>query len=203
MKTILISAMMLSLAMLSFLAKAQVEHEKFGKISFATENVWKVGQQTWSDAVTATKCQKTDYNCDIADCRSNPDYKGDLFSWYAVSQYKDVLCPNGWRVPTSDDFIKLDKTFGGNGISCRKDDNEDCHILLNKYLNSWGGVYGGYCPLSGVVDGQGLVAYYWSQEEYDLDDFAFAHNLLLDTNGYALPQDLEWKRFGFSLRCVK
>jgi len=53
----------------------------------------------------------------LIDCRSNPGQKGDLFSWRAVSELKDVLCPYPWRVPTVQDFIDLDIALGGTGES--------------------------------------------------------------------------------------
>jgi len=96
-----------------------------GTVGFRTNRVWRVGNQEWSDAVTATACQKSDFvgqhrsgrdQVFSADCRSNPEERlGDLFSWCAVVAFADVLCPYPWRVPRVQDFIDLDIAFGGTG----------------------------------------------------------------------------------------
>ena len=97
-----------------------------GVVGFETNRVWRVGNQEWSDVVTATACQKADFSGDnqrlrnrtgsswrfgfSADCRNN-----SFFSWCAVAAFADVLCPYPWRVPTTQDFRDLDIAFGGNG----------------------------------------------------------------------------------------
>jgi len=94
-----------------------------GVVSFYTDNEWTVEGngvfQIWSDAVTATDCQKETFSFGddqniilghhfyLADCRSNPGFPGDLFSWCAVVHFADVLCPYPWRVPTQQDFSDL------------------------------------------------------------------------------------------------
>jgi uncharacterized protein (TIGR02145 family) len=178
-----------------------------GKVSFATDSVWVVGSQTWSDAVTATKCQKTTfYGQDtiteifLSDCRSNPDYKGDLFSWEAVNQYQNVLCPNGWRVPTKEDFVDLNIALGGTG------ENEQHNLTLaNKYINTWAGAWGGLCDQIGqigqIVGFQGTHALYWSQSEYTVN---YMYILYVDLYGNIDPQTYGYiSGFGLSLRCVK
>jgi hypothetical protein len=104
---------------------------KTGAVSFVSDSVWTIGSQTWSDAVTTTSCRekttydgtKTAYNHNAkynghnADCRSNPEQKGDLFSWCAVIRFATFLCPSPWRVPTADDFRELDIALGGTGVN--------------------------------------------------------------------------------------
>ena len=204
MNPLLFSAILSSLACASCWAQAKVEHEKFGKISFATDSVWTVGSQTWSDAVSATKCQKETFegyegwdsvNVYLADCRSNPNYKGDFFSWEAVSQYKDVLCPDDWRVPTKEDFTNLYKALSGDGDYC-----EDCKTLCDKYINSWGGTYSGYCHSDGMLGIQGAEVYYWSLSESSSDYDNCLHFYMY---GLVFPQHYGHKSNGFSLRCVR
>ena len=168
----------------------------FGTTSFATTQTWKVGAQTWSDAVEATGCNKTTFNGNNPDCRSNPGYKGDLFSWYAVDSYKNQLCPDGWRVPTRQDFIDLDIALGGKGYTQYTPSHRD------KYLNNWGGVYGGLCDSYGTLGYQGSDASYWVQsEEYSSSS---AYILLFDSIGYISPDGSSiTKNYGLSLRCVK
>ena len=171
----------------------------FGTTSFATTQTWTVGSQEWSDAVQATDCNKTSYSGSL-DCRSNPGYKGDLFSQNAVYYYKNQLCPEGWRVPTTQDFIVLDKALGGTGTN-----NQNNTVLRDSYLNTWGGVYGGYCNKDGTLNYRGSQAYYWSQSKDSSVPYR-AYALYFTSDGIVNPwasYPLEYQYFGNSLRCVK
>jgi len=166
-----------------------------GKVSFATDKTWTVGSQTWSDAVQTTNCSnKATYDGETADCHSNPDYKGDLFSWYAVDSFKNQLCPEGWRVPTKQDFFDLDIALGGTG-----ERNADT-VLLNKYLNTWGGAYGGVCYFDGSLNFQGSSASYWSQSEIYS---SYGYSLNFNSDGIVHPQYNHYMSYGFTLRCVQ
>jgi uncharacterized protein (TIGR02145 family) len=48
------------------------------------------------------------YNNDTSKLRKY----GMLYNWYAVDGGK--LCPAGWRVPSHEDWLKLEKFYGGN-----------------------------------------------------------------------------------------
>jgi len=184
-----------------------------GKVSFATDSIWVISgngiSQIWSDAVQTDSCSnKTTFNGSIfdrdindivffVDCRSNPNYKGDLFSWLAVSEFKDVLCPYPWRVPTKQDFVNLNIALGGIEYN-----DQLSTIIQNKYLTDWGATYGGYSVLRGSLWSQNNGAFYWSQSEIG------AHN------GYYLNFEQEDdmveeltimsnKGLGLSLRCVR
>ena len=93
-----------------------------GKVSFRTKQTWTVGNLVWSDVVLATGCDKEEYYAETdfetygltattfaSDCRRGTLIGEDLsfFSWCAVVSHRDVLCPDGWRVPTRDDFVIL------------------------------------------------------------------------------------------------
>jgi len=107
---------------------------RLGTVRFVTDETWTVGNgtltQTWSNTVTASGCQKptpsisfgTDSSETSAgfnsDCRQNTNpalYGGDFFTWCAVARFRDILCPDGWRVPTAEDFANLDIILGGTG----------------------------------------------------------------------------------------
>ena len=73
--------------------------EELGEVYFATDQTWIIGNQEWSDAVVLANGNKEEfYGGSIddelgfyADARSNPGYKGTLFSWCAVVRYQDQL----------------------------------------------------------------------------------------------------------------
>jgi uncharacterized protein (TIGR02145 family) len=178
-----------------------------GKVTFKSNTVWTVPaangvlKQEWSDVVMASGCKKDSYNGGnsttgfLADCRQNPNY-GDLFSWEAVNQFGNQLCPDGWRVPTMQDFIDLDKAMGGTG-----EYRQDLEFVNSKYISSevWGGVYGGRCLTNGSLGNQGSNAFYWSQTEEGLG----ARGLNFGTGGDIGPQGSMTKSNGFTLRCVR
>ena len=199
-----------------------------GTARFISAKTWSVGNQEWSDAVTATKCQKERFygwssNQYNADCKKNPSY-GDLFSWCAVKLFGNQLCPSPWRVPTVDDFIALDIALGGNGegiaekeITITEDEISGYGrvpkttttkiILGDEYINSWGGAYGGSSNDSGVAR-QGSEAFYWSQSVGGFTRSGVAgRSLYLQRGGdfrYGVnPQKAEFPGYGFTLRCVR
>jgi uncharacterized protein (TIGR02145 family) len=155
--------------------------------------------QTWSDHINVPACDKTDFDggtndAPRADCRDNPNYNDlYLYSWQYVNQNASTLCPAPWRVPTKDDFIALDKVLGGTGSwNLNK-------ALVEKYINNWGGVYGGSIS-SSPFGYPGSYASYWSSTRLNS---SYAYSLNFHTNGYVYPQKFYNQHFGFLLRCVK
>jgi len=183
--------------------------ESLGIVSFYTNNKWTIEGngifQIWSDAVTATACQKTSFDGGYhrgtiqnfnADCRSNPNFPGDLFSWCAVVRFTNILCPYPWRVPTAQDFRDLDIALGGTGGV-----RTDLDFINANYINRWGGVFGATCYAcgSGVQEQRAL---YWSQTNAN---FVMGRGILLTfrTTGQIFPEGFCNKRNGRSLRCVR
>jgi len=204
MKKIIYSAMILSLMLATSCSKNKDDgtwNTSLGKARFATAQTWVISgngiTQVWSDAVEIIGAEDT-YNGGNEtdgfriDFRSNPDYKGNLFSWRAVVETANI-CPAPWRVPTVDDFINLDKAMGGTG-----EYREDLDFVNTKYLGLWGGAFGGSCYLDGTLNSQGSYAYYWSATEYNMG----ARHLGFGTNGIS-PQNWLSKYNGFTLRCVR
>jgi len=184
--------------------------ELFGITTFATAQTWKVGSQVWSDAVETSFCSnRTSFdggyiehdsigwvisvNLNI-DCRSNPGQKGDLFSWRAVSERGNDLCPAPWRVPTLQDFMNLNTALGGTGGSIID------MVLLNRYLNDWGGTFAGNSTPTGDLYGQSWQARYWSQSERWSDTGSV---LLFGSDGFVHLNSSYFKNGGLSLRCVR
>jgi len=180
-----------------------------GRVSFVSDRTWTVGNQIWSDAVTAAACQKTTFDGGtvttyplinlIADCRSNTAvYAGDLFSWCAVVRFADTLCPHPWRVPTVRDFVLLDRAFGGTGYNR----SVTIQFITNNYILRWGGEFGGFCFGDGTLSTQGSRGNYWSLSEFYRNP---QHGYLLhfSREGWVDPQSVNRRSSGFKLRCVK
>lgn len=179
--------------------------ENIGVVRFKTAETWSLGNQIWSDAVMASNCQKETYQGGggNADCSRNPNY-GDLFSWCAVVRFEKELCPSPWRVPTKEDFINLDKTLGGTGEN-RDGAWRSGEDKVLKYIDSWGGSYGGggsSNPNRNTVSlsNQGSSAFYWSKTEFNTTQ---AFLLLFNNQDNIYPQHRHDKRNAFALRCVR
>jgi uncharacterized protein (TIGR02145 family) len=160
-------------------------HPVLGTISTLTLNEWTIGEganrQIWSDAILVQNALTNqadfdggsriagDMNSFKASILRNPDY-GDLFSWQAVEQYKNVLCPAPWRVPSSEDFEKLDVLLGGTGLpngnpSTGEPNEQAPQALYNAYVNTWGAKFGGFVSGTDGIMGKGENSSYWSTTE--------------------------------------
>jgi uncharacterized protein (TIGR02145 family) len=176
--------------------------EDLGDVRFKSDRVWKIGNQEWSDVVTASNCSNR-HTYDggssgnyYADCRSNEGL-GDLFSWCTVIRFQDEICPKGWRVPTENDFATLDMTLGGMGTGTGSYVDT---VSRDQYANIWGGLYGGYCGANGERGGQDWGAYYWSQSERDAN---YAYRLNFHLDGYVFSRGYLTKDSGFMMRCIR
>jgi hypothetical protein len=156
----------------------------------ASEETWKFGNQTWSDAIHDPACDKLSF---YSGSSENPredgrsyTYKKETFyyyNWTYVDANKSTLCPDPWRVPTKSDFEAL----VNNNISA--DDLYD----------AWG--YGGYAhddyynPMREVSS----TAIYWSSTE-SRDDTAYY--LCYDYDGLRVVRGYKYAG-GYQVRCVR
>ncbi len=185
--------------------------------SFATENVWTVGSQTWSDAVTATECHsRTTYSGNSGslvnvDCRKATNgFNGDYFSWCAVKKYADILCPEDWRVPTVEDFENLHKALGGTGTTqsinpsdlgyCPSSGSGSvCQNSTSATNGTTGSKWGGSRFTADAMSSTTENSSYWSSSNRDA---LFAYNLLFLTGSVSVRDNYS-KYYGRALRCVK
>jgi len=207
MKNIFYFAIILSLVFASSCSKNKDDgtwNTSLGKAKFATAQTWEISNgsitQKWSDAVEIIGAQynyqgyNTTDGYKIAFSANKLGYKGSLFSWRAVAETAN-LCPPPWRVPTKDDFVNLDIAMcGGDGS------DRTLPFDVSKYLDTWGGAFGGSCDSNGLLTNQDNFGNYWSQSEFDGD---LGFRLSFGTNGNIRPQNRDGKRYGFTLRCVR
>jgi uncharacterized protein (TIGR02145 family) len=162
-------------------------------VGFANSTTYTRNGITLSAPVTVTTCQKETYaggssGAYKADCRTNPSYAGDLFSWCMVVQHAVQLCPTPWRVPTHNDFCK----YAGFADECTSETSS-----IYDGIDGW--LLGGYSSNGGKLYFDGLYGYYWSSTEYSAE-------LSTNANVYGdrfLPIYHFEKYYGFSLRCVR
>lgn len=113
---------------------------------------------------------------------------GYLYNWETAKQ----VCPDGWRLPTKDDFTKLMDNYGG--------DERKAYPEL---------IVGGNSGFSGTFDGKrgkdlafntmDRCGYYWSSTEYNEEEAYLLYFSAFNSVGLA---DFE-KVSGYSVRCIK
>jgi uncharacterized protein (TIGR02145 family) len=128
---------------------------------------------------------------------------GALYNWHAVSSGN--LCPDGWHVPSVDEWITLTTYLGGTTVTGGKlKETGTVHWQAPNTgaSNSTGftAVPGGYRYYNGVYNNIKRYGYWWSSTEASSVN-AYACDLYY---GYAdIDKTSSDKRSGASIRCVK
>jgi uncharacterized protein (TIGR02145 family) len=160
--------------------------------------------QFWSRPVTATGCQKTNFNSGStvsanADCRSNPNYPGDLFSICAVLKYADKLCPYPWRIPTMKNYEDLVRAFGETQPVLNSES------FVNKFVTGWAVAYAGECDPKSTLQFQNQRAIYILNASTPRETRRFQVCNKGDAQCYWSVQITPGQQYnhGWSLRCVR
>jgi uncharacterized protein (TIGR02145 family) len=156
----------------------------------------------WANTSTPAYCW---YN------NSAPSFKvpyGALYNWYAVNTGK--LCPAGWRVPTSDDYILLLGFLGGENVAGGKMKEAGTVHWLTPNVGAsngsgftalpGGGRYNVYSEGGSFVD-LGMYGYHWSSSQgtNTAKGVSFDMSYMLNVVG----KDEFPKGDGGSVRCIK
>jgi uncharacterized protein (TIGR02145 family) len=126
---------------------------------------------------------------------------GKLYNWYAVNDDRK-LAPEGWKIPTVDDWqILIDFTGGsdlsGNQLKCNNDWPTTAG-LQNPY--QFTALPGGFINGFGTCYESGMYGYWWSSTE---DNELLARSLdLYDAESRAYISR-SMKKEGLSVRCIK
>jgi uncharacterized protein (TIGR02145 family) len=161
------------------------EHTNYNGGSTFSPNVKIVGLPYRTNFGTGTSGARI---ADYRDYNSTEETNlyGSFFSWCMVAQYADVLCSNGWRVPTKSDF----DAYGGGSSST---------ISMEDIPPNHGWRKGGNCVGSAAPQNVGSTGFYWSSTPQDSNNSYGAHivsNRLTREASAPIYQ-------GLSLRCVK
>ncbi len=143
---------------------------------------------------------------------------GRLYTWYTVVDERGV-CPDGWHVPTDNDWTVLtdylvDNGYGngGEGIDIAKAMSSKTGFLQTgiegvpgnrQELNNSSGfnaMPGGMRMLTGLYLFAGGDAFYWSATASDSTQ---AWNRLIDFDLSFVQRQAQPKNYGYSVRCVE
>lgn len=191
------------------------------EINCETEVVWgghtykvvRIGSQCWfaeNLKIDAGKEIKEDtewFTTESAWCYfnndpSNEDELGKLYNWYAISNEK--ICPDGWRVPTDDDWTVLQDELGGiywAGQELKSTSGWDSN---GNGTNSSGfnAVPTGYRSDGGTFYARYSYSYFWSTT-IDASNDLFVWVRRLDSDFMGVNRGGAYKTSGKSCRCVK
>lgn len=166
-------------------------------------SVVQIGSQTWMaenlnfvlpgvDGADGAYCP----DGDVRNCKK----MGHLYTWVEAQS----VCPEGWRLPSREDFEALVKVVGGSAAEGSGDALKSTSGWFKKGNGSdafgFKALPAGNKRQDGKFDGIGGYAYFWSSSE---DPDGAAYYLVLDFSSPAAKTEAFGKGEGRSVRCVK
>lgn len=155
----------------------------------------------WANLTTGAWCY---YNNDTA----NGAVYGKLYNWYAVNDPRG-LAPQGWHVPSDDEWTTLTTCLGGEAVAGGKMKEVGTAHWLSPNTGAtdesgFAGLPGGKLKKISVSDVQFIYlqnnGVWWSSTEFDTDSSSFCQ---LDYNSTISTIDKHIKTTGCSLRVIK
>ena len=126
---------------------------------------------------------------------------GRLYQEYAAT----VVCPEGWRLPTADDWRDLTTTakseFGDNNGSLRAVGEWEDTIFGDNVTatnaSGFSALPAGYRAKTGECDGEGKKAYFWGEDNMN-------HYAWILSNQYDMEKEsMQRGYYAYAVRCVK
>ena len=151
-------------------------------------------QNAWAKLTTGAWCY---YNNDA----SNGTKYSKLYNWYAVHDPRG-LAPNGYHIPTDEEWKKLTDYLGGESGAGTKMKSTSGWNNNGNGTNSSGfsGLPGGNRTYDGTFGTIGNYGYWWSSTEYVTTN-AWCRGL--DDDYGFVGRDEYIKENGFSVRCLR
>jgi len=138
------------------------------------------------------------------DNQDNCKQYGRLYTW----QSAQGACPNGWRLPTDDEWWEMASFYGkaynsyaGQEKMEGKDDGEDVYkALVQGGKAGFNVLFGGSYSVGEGFDYLGDLGYYWSSSAHN-ESNALGYYFYIRSR--ALARDSYHKTLGFSCRCLQ
>ncbi len=151
----------------------------------------------WTDLTTGAYCINNNE-------KSNSKQYGYLYNWYVVPNAKKV-CPAGWRVPSANDWKKLETYLGGPGISGGRMKEAGAGKWADPNINAdnssgFTGLPGGSRNPDGTFNTPGESGEWWTTTEFS--PTTAWHRRLYNNVGF-IDNIYALKAEGFSVRCMK
>lgn len=126
---------------------------------------------------------------------------GRLYNWFAVNDPRG-LAPEGWHIPSSDEWNKLTDNLGGaeNAGTKLKTTSGWDNGGNGDNKSGFSAIPGGYRTHDGYFSNMGRNALFWTSTEFNTTNAWFRNVIGSITDVYAPNYG---KDFGLSVRCVK
>jgi uncharacterized protein (TIGR02145 family) len=131
---------------------------------------------------------------------------GKLYNWYAVTDSRKI-CPNGWHVPSDNEWTILINYLGGENVAGGKLKATSTQYWMSPNTAATNSINFSALPGGLRAPGQGdfysigSQGYFWSSTE---TNSAYASSKFLQNNsGIFTNQTLTSKNYGYSVRCLK
>ena len=166
---------------------------KIGNLTWMAENLNYDNSATATGSIDSSFC----YDGIPANCTKY----GRLYQEYAAT----AVCPEGWRLPTADDWRDLTTTakseFGDNNGSLRAVGEWENTIfgdnVASTNASGFSALPAGYRAKTGECDGEGTKAYFWGEDNMN-------HYAWILSNQYDMEKEsLQRGYFAYAVRCVK
>lgn len=147
-----------------------------------------VGNQTWmADNLNYVTTEGSwCYNDNNVECSQN----GRLYKWITALN----ACPEGWRLPTKDDYEKLIRNLEQNELNAHQ-------ALMPGGSTGFNAFYGGWRQKDGTYENIRDIGCYWASTPVDEKE---AWNLYLSARFETAYLYYAYNReMGFSVRCIK
>jgi uncharacterized protein (TIGR02145 family) len=159
-----------------------------------------------------------EYQWAYAGNESNVALYGRLYTWYAVTDSRNV-CPAGWHVPTDVEWTILTEYLSDNGYGFGGDPSQigkslaatsgwpDCANVgsvgndqASNNSSGFSAIPGGYRSHSGGFDYGGNLGYWWSVFECPATS---SYTRYMDPCGGNLVNYCNYRQNGYPVRCLK
>lgn len=150
-------------------------------------------------------CGNSSPDIDACDADQSLNEYGRLYNWQAVDDARG-LCPNGWHVPTDEEWFVMMEELGGYyvaGVQMKTDygwSDGWAGSGNGTNLSGFSGLPGGHrSPYGGSFNSAGFRGYWWSSTPNGSKAWCW----FMDSDeGYLFRSDQE-VHFGQSIRCIK
>lgn len=151
--------------------------------------------------------------CYYSNITANGIQYGKLYNWYAINDPRG-LAPEGWHIPTENEWNTLINYLGGNQVAGGKLKSTDSldwtpsNNTPSESTNETGftAVAGGARGSYGDFGLSGLYGHWWSSTGFN-DSLALGKRLDYNSGGVIggnIAQNIGWiRREGFSVRCIQ
>ena len=142
--------------------------------------------------------------CDYDNNPTNSDTYGRLYNWYAVDDARGI-CPEGWHVPTDEEFTVLTDYLDGTSVAggkMKEAGTEHWNSPNTGATNESGftGLPAGYRHVnSGYYYSMGYLGYFWSSSESSSSNAWYRK---LHYNSSNVYRNSDYERHGISVRCA-